>query len=48
MLVAGSRSVQASNLTVDAEGRYSCVGVTRLDTVSSRAAWVTLDGEDRE
>ena len=28
------------------EGRYSCVGQTRLDTATSRAAWLTVDGEN--
>ena len=32
---------------MEEEGRYSCVGQTRLDTVTSRAAWLTVDGEDR-
>ena len=33
-------------LKVEEEGRYSCVGQTRLDTATSRAAWLTVDGED--
>ena len=31
---------------MEEEGRYSCVGQTRLDTATSRAAWLTVDGED--
>ena len=30
---------------MEEEGRYSCVGQTRLDTATSRAAWLTVDGE---
>ena len=31
---------------MEEEGRYSCVGQTRLDTATSRAAWLTVDGEE--
>ena len=34
-----------SRLAVGEEGQYVCVGVTRLDRATSRAAWVTVDGE---
>ena len=33
-----------SRVVVEEEGKYSCVGTTRLDTMTSRAAWVTVDG----
>ena len=33
-----------SRVVVEEEGRYSCVGSTRLDTTTSRTAWVTVDG----